>query len=283
MAKKKVNTKKASNTELSEQINAELGKAIDDLTLFDDDLMSKVFDGNIEAAELLLSIILQRNDIKVIRVKGQVELKSPYPGGRNIRLDILAVDGNGVEFDVEVQRNTKGSHIRRARFHQSMMDSRLLKKKQEFKALKDTYVIFICQHDKFKESLPVYHVDKIVRETGKEFDDGAHIIYVNGKYRGDDDFGKLAHDFNCKKADRIHFQPLADGVRHFKETEKGREIMCEAFSKLADKVADEREEQTLINVIKLMMKNSKYTLEEALNTLEIKGKERAIIAKQLQK
>ncbi len=33
-----------SRTELSAQINAELEKAIDDLTLFDDDLMSKVFD-----------------------------------------------------------------------------------------------------------------------------------------------------------------------------------------------------------------------------------------------
>ena len=61
------------------------------------------------------------------------------------------------------------------------------------------------QTDKFKENKPIYHVDKIIRETGKVFDDGAHIIYVNGKYRGKDDFGKLAHDFNCKKADNIYF------------------------------------------------------------------------------
>ncbi|MBE5827705.1 PD-(D/E)XK nuclease family transposase [Butyrivibrio sp.] len=272
-----------SRTELSAQINAELEKAIDDLTLFDDDLMSKVFDGNIEAAELLLKIVLERDDIKVKRVKGQVELKSAYPGGRNIRLDIVAVDENGVQFDVEVQRNTKGSHIKRARYHQSMIDSRLLKKKQEFKSIIDTYVIFICQHDKFKANKPIYHVDKTVRETGEAFDDGAHIIYVNGKYRGKDDFGKLAHDFNCKKADNIYFKPLADGVRHFKETEEGRDAMCESFTKLADKVADERAEQTTINNIKLMMKNMKCSLEEALNALEIKGKERAIIAKQLQK
>ena len=272
-----------SRTELSAQINAELEKAIDDLTLFDDDLMSKVFDGNIEAAELLLKIVLERDDIKVKRVKGQVELKSAYPGGRNIRLDIVAVDENGVQFDVEVQRNTKGSHIKRARYHQSMIDSRLLKKKQEFKSIIDTYVIFICQHDKFKANKPIYHVDKTVRETGEAFDDGAHIIYVNGKYRGKDDFGKLAHDFNCKKADNIYFKPLADGVRHFKETEEGRDAMCESFTKLADKVADERAEQTTINNIKLMMKNMKCSLEDALNALEIKGKERAIIAKQLQK
>ena len=283
MAKKKDKEKVVSTTELSEQINAELEKVIDDLTLFDDDLMSKVFDGNIEGAELLLKIILERDDIKVKRVKGQVELKSAYAGGRNIRLDIVAVDNHGVRFDVEVQRSTGGSHIKRARYHQSMMDSRLLKKRQDFKTIKDTYVIFICQHDKFNANKPIYHVDKTVRETGEAFEDGAHIIYVNGKYRGKDDFGKLAHDFNCKKADNIYFKPLADGVRHFKETEEGRDAMCESFTKLADKVADERAEQTTINNIKLMMKNMKCSLEEALNALEIKGKERAIIAKQLQK
>ena len=283
MAKKKDKEKVVSTTELSEQINAELEKVIDDLTLFDDDLMSKVFDGNIEGAELLLKIILERDDIKVKRVKGQVELKSAYAGGRNIRLDIVAVDNHGVRFDVEVQRSTGGSHIKRARYHQSMMDSRLLKKRQDFKTIKDTYVIFICQHDKFNANKPIYHVDKTVRETGEAFEDGAHIIYVNGKYRGKDDFGKLAHDFNCKKADNIYFKPLADGVRHFKETEEGRDAMCESFTKLADKVADERAEQTTINNIKLMMKNMKCSLEDALNALEIKGKDRAIIAKQLQK
>jgi len=36
---------------------------------------------------------LDRKNVKVVRVKGQVELKSPYPGGRNIKLDIDAVDG----------------------------------------------------------------------------------------------------------------------------------------------------------------------------------------------
>jgi NACalpha-BTF3-like transcription factor len=59
--------------------------------------------------------------------------------------------------------------------------------------------------------------------------------------------------------------------------------MCESFTKLADKVAEEREEQTKVNDVRLVMKNLKCSLEDALNTLEISGKERAIIAKQLQK
>ena len=268
---------------LNDQILEELNKAIDDMTLFDDDLMSKVFDGNTEATELLLSIILERDDIKVLRVKGQVDMRSPYVGGRSIRLDIHAVLGDGTEFDVEVQRNEEGSNIRRARFNGSMMDTRMLRKKQEFKELRDAYVIFICQHDKFGEGDPVYHVDKVVRETGKPYDDGAYTIYVNGVYQGENSFGRLAHDFNCREADDIFYKPFADGVRHFKETKEGREIMCESFERLADKVAEERAEQTKIDAIKNMMDYFKCSLEEALNALKITGKERAIIAKQLQK
>ena len=273
--------------ELNAQIVEELNKAIDDMTLFDDDLMSKVFDGNKEATELLLRIILERDDIKVLRVKGQVDMRSPYVGGRSIRLDIHAVLGDGTEFDVEVQRSEEGSNIRRARFNGSMMDSRMLKKKQKFMELKDAYVIFICQHDKFGEGDPVYHIDKVVRETGKPYDDGGHIIYVNGVYHGEDSFGKLAHDFNCKKADDIFYKPFADGVRHFKETKEGREIMCESFERLADKVAEQSAQQsridTMVENIKALMESLKLPLEQALNALNIQGKDRAIIVKQLQK
>ena len=210
-------------------------------------------------------------------------MKSPYVKGRDITLDIHVIDGDGTEFDVEVQRNVEGSHNRRIRFHGSMMDARMLKKKQKFKELKDAYVIFICQHDKFGMNEPIYHVDKVVRETNEQFDDGSHIIFVNGVYEGDDDFGKLAHDFNCKDADDIYYKPLADGVRHFKETEEGRDAMCESFNKLADKVADERQVQTRSDDVRSLMDSMKLSLEQALNALKIQGKERAIIAKQLQK
>lgn len=39
-------------------------EAIEKLCLLDDNLMTLVFDRNIEATELLLNVILQRNDLK---------------------------------------------------------------------------------------------------------------------------------------------------------------------------------------------------------------------------
>ena len=55
-----------------------INKIIDELTLFDDDLMSRVFDKNIEATEYVLQIILGRK-ITVVSVKGQEKFqKSSY-------------------------------------------------------------------------------------------------------------------------------------------------------------------------------------------------------------
>ena len=62
-------TEQMSNNNLDQEREA-VSILIDRLTLFDDDLMSRVFDKNIEATELVLRIILGRN-IKVISVDGQ--------------------------------------------------------------------------------------------------------------------------------------------------------------------------------------------------------------------
>ena len=299
--------KEASPTMDSEQLQ-EINDLIDNLTLFDDVLMSKVFDENIEAAKLLLRLILERDDIEVLWVKGQEELKNPVVGGRNIRLDIRAVLGDGRQVNVEVQRKRKGSHVRRARFHSSMLDSRMLKKNEKFRNLKDSYVIFICEHDKFGKGLPVYHVDRYIRETGELFEDGSHIIYVNGMYRGKDSIGQLVHDFKCKNAAEMHYKELAGGVRHFKETEEGREDMCEAvkrygkeqariaaeaataaamkkaeiaMKKAAEAATMKSKIATICENILSLRKNTGMTLEQAMDALSVSVEDRGIIEEKL--
>ena len=42
---------------------------------------------------------------------------------------------------------------------------------------------------------PIYHIDRIVKETGKNFNDEAHIIYVNAQIQDETALGKLMHDF----------------------------------------------------------------------------------------
>ena len=37
---------------------------------------------------------------------------------------------------------------------------------------------------------------------------GEDVLYVNGKYRGDDEVGKLMHDFSCTDPDDMNYEIL---------------------------------------------------------------------------
>lgn len=273
------------DTEHKEYVKQEwerVNSIVDTLTLFDDELMARVFDRNAEATELVLRLILGRN-IKVISVNGQEEIRNAKVGGRNIILDVHAIDVAGEEMNIEVQGGSEGAHVRRARYHSSMLDTGMLKESQPLKELKDSYVIFIYKRDKFGKGLPLYHVDRYIKETEETFGDGSHIIYVNGSYKGDDAIGKLVSDFHQTDSEKMYYSELADGVEHYKETEKGRGNMSEAVEKYAREYAEECVIVEKITSVKNLMNNMKLTLEQALNALGIPDKDREQIINQLQK
>ena len=77
------------------------------------------------------------------------------------------------------------------------------------------------ENDVMKADLPIYHIDRVVKETGKLFKDEAHIIYVNSQIKDETKLGRLMHDFSCTNAKDMHNKVLADRVRYFKEDERG--------------------------------------------------------------
>ena len=165
-------------------------------------------------------------DLKVIEVVTEQEYKNAMVGGRSIRIDIYAKDAEDKVYDIEVQRASEGANPRRARFHSSMIDSRMLKEGQDFKEIHDSYVIFITEDDVLGIGYSLYHIDRTIQENGNNFGDGSHIIYVNGSYENDTDpVGRLMHDFRCENAEDMFYQPLAKSVRHFKETQGGKKTM----------------------------------------------------------
>jgi len=241
-----------------------VNELVNELTLFDDDLMSRVFDKNIKATELLLRIILGKK-VKVISVTGQNEMKNHQVGRRNITLDVDAMDENGEEIDIEVQGNSEGAHVRRARYHSSMVDSRMLKEGQAFRELKDSYVIFIYKHDKFRKGLPLYHVERYVGETNEQFRDGSHIIYVNGNYKGNDEIGQLMQDFREKNPECMHYTELAESVKHFKEKEGGREEMSEIVERYGDEA---QINQGIEEMAELIQAVNKFRRKPVIENLE---------------
>ena len=242
---------------------------IKELRLMDDDFFSEALDGKTEAVEYILNTVLERDDIKVKSTKAQAEYKSATK--RSIKLDIQAEDVNGRLMDIEIQRSDRGSGVRRARFHSSMIDRALLSKGDDFEDLVDTYVIFITEKDKFGMGIPLYHIERKISEMNNAFfGDGAHILYVNGEYRNlEHPVGSLMHDFNCKDAKDMVNPLLAEEVRYLKETEGGRSQMSRLLEEMRNEVAEKAKaegkaegnhEKAVNTALKMIAK--KYEAEE---------------------
>ena len=206
------------------------------LRLMDDDFMTICFNGYIEGAELLLRVILERDDLKVTEVRTQERMDNFT--GRSVVLDIYATGTNGDKYDIEIQRADKGACVKRARYHSSLIDVNMLIKGDEFDCLRDNYVIFITENDVLGFGDPIYHVDRMLRERNVQFNDGEHIIYVNGSIRVKDTaLGRLMSDFYSQDADEMYYRELADRVRYFKETKEGVRNMCDILDEMKKEAA----------------------------------------------
>ncbi len=249
----------------------ELLEKIKEFRLLDDDFMSKVFEDNYECIELLRHIIMGKPDLKVKEAHTQYSIKNLT--GRSVRLDIHAVDTAGKKYNIEVQRADRGAGAKRAKYN-STIDANSLLPGSDFADLPEVYIIFITEKDVMNGGLPLYHVNRVVRETGKNFDDEAHIVYVNGEYQGDTPLGKLMHDFSCKNPSEMHYKILADRTRYFKEDEKGVAAMCKIMEELID--SDKRESALrLMKLGKLSneeIANGLGLTVEVVNALEEEGK-----------
>ena len=197
----------------------------------DDTFMRGLFKDNIPLAELVLRIIVGKSDLTLVKCETQADLKR-VTGARSVCLDAYATDNTGKKYDIEIQRADNGADPHRARYHSSALDVENLDEKQEYRELPDSYVIFITENDYYKAGEPVYVIQNMNLTLGQPFGDGAHILYVNGQYRGDSDIGRLMHDFNCTKAEDMNFELMAERTRYLKENPKGVGAMCKVMEEL---------------------------------------------------
>ena len=175
------------------------------------------------------------------------------------------MDQAGRTYNVEIQRRDEGADAHRARYNSSLLDANLTNPGDRYDALSETYVIFITERDVLHEGLPIYHIDRYVRETGKPFEDGSHILYVNAQCRSDTPLGKLMHDFHCTDARDMNYPVLAERVHYFKDNVKGATNMCRAVEQL---VRDERVEERL-DMIRAFMDDLGITFEQAMKAAKI--------------
>ena len=202
---------------------------IKNFTLMSDIFMRNVFKKR-ECLEYVLQVIMEKQDLYVIDQVIQKDYKNLQ--GRSAVMDCVARDSTGKQFDVEIQQDNEGASPKRARYHSGLMNMNTLNPGQDFEELPESYVIFITRDDILGYGLPIYHIDRQIKELNEAFQDEAHIIYVNSKKQDDTQLGRLMHDLHCKKADEMHSPILAKRVYELKETQKGVELMCHEMEKI---------------------------------------------------
>ena len=237
------------------------------------------------------SIILGKDDLVVESSETQFELG--VLGYRNLKLDVYAKDKDGKVYDIEIQRDSSGAIPKRARYHSSAIDATYLNKGDDFDALPESYVIFFTEKDIMKENEPLYTIDRIIGQTGKAFNDGTHIIYVNGQYKDvHTALGKLIHDFICTEAKDMLCEPMAEITKYYKETPEGVNSMCksvedyaksyaEKYAKeYAEEYAKKERQNERFEMIKKLIKKGFLSNEEIANSLDMPLEEVQRIAAQ---
>ena len=237
--------------------------------LLDDEFMTKCFEKQPECVELVLRIIMDDPTIKIEKAGSQTQYVVKNLQGRDVRFDIHAIDTYNHEYDIEIQRTDRGAGARRARYNSSLMDANQVDSGEYGENLVDTYVIFITEHDVLHKGRAIYKIERYI-DAGELFNDGAHIIYVNGAYvETNSDIGKLMHDFRCSNPEEMYFKQLADRTGYFKKTKEGEHIMCKMMEDMRNKAAERALEKEKVSNIRALMETMKLTAEQAMSALKV--------------
>lgn len=273
--------------------------------LMNDPLMRVVFN-DIPTLEYLLRVIMKDPSLKVIDKTIQADYKNLE--GHSVILDILAVDGNGVIYNIEIQQKPEGAVPERARYNAGMVDSKELTEGEDFTKLPNSFIIFITDKDESErilsdevipalaesqvltdqvdvaetsvvsdvesgsdEDIEKPYVHRIVRvdaDTGRIFKDRQTIIYINSRMPDKTALGKLMHDFHCEDPDDMYCKPISDRVRKIKETPEEVENMCREMDKIYNSGEIDGERIGKVKVA-LNMINNNFPADQIVSMTEL--------------
>ncbi len=124
-------------------------KSVDQLTFTDNGMFQAVLHEPSVCSELVARLL----GVKVKKVE-YPELEktiAPYYISKGVRLDVYLKDEDKI-IDVELQSQPQEALGKRTRYYQSMIDCDALMKGDDYSKLKESYILFICKHDPFKNA-----------------------------------------------------------------------------------------------------------------------------------
>lgn len=202
-----------------------------------DDIMFRKMAENKDFCQEILRVILSEPGLKVLEVA--VQWSGTNLQGRSVILDAKCTLGDGREVNIEVQKADDDNHQKRVRYNGAILTTNIADPGISFENVPDVCIIFISKFDVFGDRFPLYHVDRIVRETGKTVNNGFSEVYVNTKIKDNSEISELMEVFVSDNAYSNKF-PITSGIkRQYKETEGGLQTMCEIMEKIREEGKEE--------------------------------------------
>ena len=190
-----------------------------------DDLMFCKMAEHKEFCEEILRVILEDEGLTVEEAIPQWQGKNL--SGRSVVLDAKCVTGDGRHINIEVQKADDDNHLKRARYNASILTTNIAKTGKKFEFIPDVCIVFISKFDIFDSGLPLYHIDKVVRETGQVNYDGSKPARLMKLFTENDAYSNDEFPITSELKSRL------------KSSEGGSMAMNEILEKL---ISDEKRE-----------------------------------------
>ena len=224
---------------------------------------------NREFCEEILCVILTDPLLEVL--EWESEYAAVNRQGRSSRIDCVCELGDGRIVGVEVQRADNDDHQRRVRQNSALLTTNYSEPGTKFMDIPDVVFVFIAAFDIFGGNRPIYHVDRVVRETKQVVYNGFDEIYVNAQGRDGSPVSRLMAVFTEDDTYDDMFPVTSSAKRRYKLTEEGRQEMTAELEKMMDKERTEgreegREEGRIRELISLVT-DGIITIAQAANRL----------------
>ena len=155
-------------------------KCFDDLTIADDFMFCKVMQDE-GICKDFLEMVLANEIGKIAYLSPQNSVATGIEA-KSIRLDVFIKDENGKFYDIEMQVSNEHNLPKRMRYYQAAIDIAFLDKGEHYKALSDSYIIFVCLFDPIGKDKPLYTFENICLEDGQTpLRDGTKKVIINAQ------------------------------------------------------------------------------------------------------
>ena len=206
-------------------------RRIRDKSLTDDELFRLVMYGNTELAEFFASMYVpgfEKGGIR--RVTSDYEL--PTAVTKTSRLDAYAElkDGECV-IDFEMESRRTGDVLKRTRQYVANLTNSFILKGEGYGRIPRTVVVFFIPYDMMGKGRP-YYVVRPKDEDGEIVDEDDIRIYVNWRYEGDDEYGKVSHDLRCAEPGEMYYNEIRKRVEKIKDREGGARMREDVFYRM---------------------------------------------------